>query len=137
MSRRALRWLLVGSVVVLVTAACSPVVWMGSHGLRDFEPLLDSRPIRLIDGRNMSRPALEAVIAEHYVLARLHYNMPNRGDREEAVKRQLEKAERLVRSAGGDAVLYLEDSAIMGVIFQDARYAGPPNALVMYILRRR
>jgi type IV pilus assembly protein PilY1 len=40
-------------------------------------------------------------------------------------------------SARGDAVLYLEDSSIMGVIFQDARYAGPPNAFVMYILRRR
>jgi hypothetical protein len=137
MSRRALRWSVVASAVLLVTTACSPIVWMRPYGPGDFRPLLDSKPIRLVDGRNMSRAELEAVIEEHRVLARFHTRLPNRGDHEEAVKAELEKAKRIARTAGGDAVLYLEDSSIMGVIFQNARYAGPPNAFVMYILRRR
>lgn len=137
MSRRVIYGVAAGAVAVTVAAACSPVVWMGPYRAGGFGPLDDSAQVHLIDGRDMRRAELEAVLDEHFLLARLHRQLPYRGDRQRAVQKELEKALPLIRRSGGDAALYLEDSAIMGVIFRDARYAGPPEALVIYIMRRK
>lgn len=137
MSRRMIYGVVAGGIAVTMAAACSPVVWMGPYRSGGFAPLRDSAEVHLIDGRGMDRAELESVLDEHYLLARVHRQLPYRGDREEAVQKEIEKALPLIRRSGGDTALYLEDSAVMGVIFQNARYAGPPEALVIYIMRRK
>lgn len=136
MTRRVKPCLALAGAAVF-SAACAPVVWMGAHRQGVFEELPDSVEVRRIDGRDMPRAELESVVDDHRILARLHARLPSGDGRDRALDEQLVKAEEMARTAGADALLYLDDPTVVAAIMQDARYAGPPGATVIYVMRSR
>ena len=97
-----------------------------------FEALLECSPrfVELINADSLSREALQLLLDDNVVISRFEVSG--------AVGKRLERASAHVRSLGGNVLLTTHHSAVMGVIFKDVRYTGPPDGYeVMYALRRR
>ncbi len=121
-------------MLVVVLAGCNQVIPLTQY---KYPPRSPEAAIELIDARRMERPELQRVFDEYDVLARFHQAVRS-GDRYEAdVATKVEEAKVTARERGGHALLYTENSQLVGAIFQDVGYAGPDDRLVMYILRRK
>jgi hypothetical protein len=117
-----------------VLAACAPSVDLSPY---QFPRTPDDVEIRVIDARTVARPELERVLRDHYVLARFNAHVRGGDDREEQIARAVEKGKSVVRTKGGRVLVYTDDSQLIAAIMQDARFAGPSDAIVMYVLRPR
>ncbi len=121
-------------VLAMLVVGCTNVISLSRF---NYPPRPPDAPVELIDVRNMERPAVQRVLTEYDVLARFHA-LTRQGDRyEESVAEIVENAKADVRERGGHALLYTHDSETIAAIYQDVKYAGPSDALVMYILRRK
>lgn len=120
------------SLGALVCAACANTVSLSDAR---FPRMASDTEVEVIDGSGMSRPELERTFAQFDVIARAHAMVaPEATDR---LERELEKAKGHARGVGGDTILWLLDSQQVAVIMQDVRYAGPDDAVVMYLMLRK
>ncbi len=119
---------------LIVLTGCAQVIPLTQY---KYPPRPADAEVIQIDARNMERPELQRVLNEYDVIARFHKTVRS-GDRYEAdVASKVEEAEIIVRTRGGHALLYTEDSELIAAIFQDVAYAGPDDRLIMYVLRRK
>jgi hypothetical protein len=121
-------------LVVAATMGCSNLVPL-SQGR--YAPLSDTVEVQVIDARDMTRERLERVLNEHEMIARFDARPRSGGDVESELADALEKGKRKAREAGGSVLLYTDDSELIATIVRDARFAGAPDAVTMYVLRRR
>ncbi len=133
MCRRSLSILGAGLIGVMV-GACGNYVHLTTY---EFPERPDSAEVEVIDGTAFSRAELERVVREYHILARYHSHVPRGESGERRLAKSLEKGKGRARELGGDALFYTVNSELVATIVQDARYAGPDDAVVVYILRRK
>ena len=125
------------SVVVLVN-----VVALGCSGMvmltdARYVSQFDTVEVQVIDARDMTRAQVEHVLDEHDMIGRFDARVPDGDDFERDLAAAVEKGRRRVLQAGGNVLLYTDDSELIAIIAHDARYAGAPDAITMYALLRR
>jgi len=98
--------------------------------------MLDTGEVRVIDARTLDRAQTEAVLEQHNVIGRFDVRVPQRGF-EEKLAIEVEKGKQRALSAGGNVLMYTDDSELIAVIKHDARYAGAPDAITMYVMPPR
>jgi hypothetical protein len=127
--------------VVLLGIALVAVVAHGCTGVVPLAPgyypaMLDTGEVRVIDARTLDRAQTEAVLEQHNVIGRFDVRVPQRGF-EEKLAIEVEKGKQRALSAGGNVLMYTDDSELIAVIKHDARYAGAPDAITMYVMLPR
>ena len=96
----------------------------------EFSPRPSDSLVEVIAADSLSRNGLQHILDEHVVIARFQVSGAH-------AKRQ-ERASAFVRSLGGHVLLTTHSSPLIGVIFKDVHYAGPPDGEeAMYALRHR
>ena len=120
--------------VVLVANGCSNVTPLAAGY---FPAMLDTGEVRIIDARDMERAQLERTLNEHLVIGRFDVRIPAGEDFDRRLDEETEKGKAKSLTAGGNVLMFTDDSEIVGVIMQDARYAGAPGAITMYVMLRR
>lgn len=122
------------ALAVLFAYGCSSVVPLAE----DFYPAqLDTGEVHVIDARGMDRSSLERVLDEHLLVGRFDVSIPEGYEFEQSLIEEVEKAKPKVLSAGGRVLMYTDNSELIAVLKQNARYAGAMGAITMYVMLRR
>ena len=119
--------------VGLVISACSSVVPLTD---RYFPPVLDTGEVYVLDAREMNRAQLTRVLDENTLIGRFDIRIPSGADYDSHLATKIEESKPKVLQAGGNMLMYTDNSELIGVIKQDARFAGAPDAMTMYVLLR-
>lgn len=119
---------------LLAAAACSRIIDLSGYR---FPPLPPDAPVTVVDGRQMTRQELDALLRTHHVLTRHFQRIPPGDGFEEDLAKAVEEAKGIARRQGGNTVLYLEDSELLATIMQDVRYASPGGTITFYTLRTK
>ena len=125
--------LVLTAVALLLFAAqgCSTMVQLEAG---HYPPMLDTGDVRVIDARGMGREQIENILNEHSVIGRFDVMIPRNEDLEPRLTEEVEKGKPKALAAGGNVLMYTDDSEMVAVIMRNARYAGAPNAITMYVL---
>ena len=122
------------AIVALVAYGCSSVVSL-TPGHFPAQP--DTGEVQIIDARTMDRTGIERVLAEHYLIGRFDATIPRGDDYEQRLLEEVEKGKTRALRSGGRTLMYTDDSELIAVMKQDARFAGASDAITMYVLLRR
>jgi hypothetical protein len=122
------------ALVAFVAHGCTGVVPLAAG---HYPAQLDTGVVRVIDAREMARSGVERILNEHIVIARFDVSLPRSDDFEQRLSAEVEKGKVRTLSEGGRALMYTDNSELIGVIKQDARYAGAPDVITMYVMLRR
>lgn len=120
--------------VVLIANGCSNVVRL-AEGY--YPPMLDTGEVRVIDARGMERAGFERTLNEHLLIARFDVRIPQSADFEQRLAEEVEKGKSKALTAGGNVLMYTDESEMIAVIKRDARYAGAQDAITMYVMLHR
>ena len=93
--------------------------------------------MHVIDARSMDRTDLERVLDEHLLIGRFDVSIPEGDEFEQSLVEEVEKAKPKVLTAGGRVLMYTDNSELIAVLKQNARYAGAMGAITMYVMLRR
>jgi hypothetical protein len=122
------------ALAVLFAYGCSSVVPLAEG----FYPTqLDTGEVHVIDARGMDRSGLERVLDEHLLVGRFDVSIPEGDEFEQSLVEEMEKAKPKVLNAGGRVLMYTDNSELIAVMKQNARYAGAMGAITMYVMLRR
>ena len=121
-------------LVALVAHGCTGVVPLADGY---YPALLDTGEVRVIDARRMDRAQVERVLDEHRVIARFDVLIRQGADFEQNVTAEVEKGKATTLKSGGNVLMYTDNSELIAVIKRDARYAGAPDAITMYVMLPR
>ena len=122
------------ALVAIVAYGCTSVVPL-TEG--HYPAQLDTGEVQLIDAREMERTDIERVLAEHFIVGRFDVSIPGGDDFEQRLQVEVEKGKERVLKAGGRVLMYTDNSELIAIMKQDARYAGASGAITMYALLRR
>ena len=131
---RAITCLSCAILVLLVLHGCMGVVPLAPGY---YPAILDTGEVHVIDARGMQRSQVERVLEQHHVIARFYVRLRQRADFEELLAEEVEKGKPKALDAGGNVLMLTDDSEMIAVIKQDARYAGALDAVTMYVMLRR
>ncbi|MFQ5702734.1 MAG: nuclear transport factor 2 family protein [Gemmatimonadales bacterium] len=121
-------------LAALGLAGCSNVVPLSS----EFHPaILEDVEVQIIDANDFDRQQMVRLLAEYDILSRFDVEIRSRDNYDEALAEELENAKIKALAAGGRVLMYTRNSELVGVIKQDARYAGASNVTTMYVLQRK
>jgi hypothetical protein len=85
----------------------------------------------------MERAGFERTLNEHLLIARFDVRVPQSANFEQRLADEVEKGKSKALSVGGNVLMYTDNSEMIAVIKQDARYAGAHDAITMYVMLRR
>jgi hypothetical protein len=122
------------ALAVLLASGCSTVVPL-AEGF--FPAQLDTAEVHVIDARGMDRTGIERVLDEHFLVGRFDVSIPEGDDFEQRLNQEVEKAKSRVLEAGGRVLMFTDNSELIAVMKQNARYAGATGAITMYVMLRR
>ncbi len=130
------RFLGLTSVVALLgiaISACSSVVPLTE---RYYPPVLDTGEVYVLDARELNRAQLTRVLDENTLVGRFDIRIPSGPTYESDLAQKIEESKPKVLQAGGNMLMYTDNSEMVGVIKQDARFAGAQDAVTIYVLLR-
>lgn len=127
--------------VVMLGVVLAAAVAQGCTGVVPLAPgyypaMLDTGEVRTIDARALTRAQTEAVLEQHNVIGRFDVRIPRRGY-EEKLAVAVEKGKQRALRSGGNVLMYTDNSELIAVIKRDARYAGGPDMITMYVMLPR
>jgi hypothetical protein len=122
------------ALVALVVNGCSGVVSLAPG---HYPAMLDTGEVRVIDARVMERSRVEQLLDDHHVIARFDVRTPGSADFEQQLAEEVEKGKPKALDAGGNVLMFTDDSEMIAVTERDAHYAGASDALTMYVMLRR
>ncbi len=120
--------------VVLVANACTGIVPL-TQG--HYPPQIDTGEVEVIDVRDMERTRVERILSDHIVISRFDVRIPQGDDFEQRLADAIEKGKTRTLRSGGRVLLLTDNSEMIAVIKQDARYGGALDAITMYVMLRR
>jgi hypothetical protein len=122
------------TLAVLFAYGCSSVVPLDGGF---YTAQLDTGEVHVIDARGMDRSGLERVLDEHLLVGRFDVSIPEGDEFEQNLVEEVEKAKPKVLNAGGRVLMYTDNSELIAVLKQNARYAGAMGVITMYVMLRR
>jgi len=132
--RKPIALLFSTSVLLSLVAACTSVVSLDPG---HFPSRLPSESVRVVDARELDRGRLERILEEHYTIGRFDISIPGGDDFERKLEEAVENGKRRVLASGGNVLLFTDQSDMLAVLKRDARYAGSPDAITMYVMLPR
>jgi hypothetical protein len=131
------RTLVVFSGVALVALAAQGCLNLIPLDPGYYPAVLDTGEVRIVDARGMERAQVETLLREHHLVARFDVRIPRSADFEQCLAEEVEKGKARALAAGGNTLMYTDDSQLIAIIKTDARYAGAANAITMYVMLPR
>ena len=122
------------ALIALLAYGCSSVVPL-DQGY--YPAQLDTGDVQVIDARGMTRANIERVLEEHHLIGRFDKSIPAGDDFEQKLQQKVEEGKATVLKAGGRVLMYTDNSELIAVMKQDARFAGASGSITMYVLLRR